>query len=189
MRKYFEEDASDEEKEKYSVAYKDFASDEEGIELYSQMIMVILLSLAIGLFLGEVIIEFIIPLFFKNGQTLGKKIFSIAVMQINGVKVSPFILFVRTVIGKYVIETMIPVLLVLMIVSGAGGLVMLIILGALAILELVLIIATKNNSLVHDAISSTVVVDMATQVIFDTKQEMIESKEQASKQEAENAKS
>lgn len=119
----------------------------------------------LGLFVAFLILEFIIPLCLKNGQTVGKKVFGIAVIHTNGVKISTFSLFVRGVLGKYTIETMVPVFLVLMFFFN-GGLLLIIILAAILILQLVLLITTKTNSFIHDIISYTVEVDLSSQMIF-----------------------
>lgn len=187
LSKTLPEDASEEEKELYKVAYDEFAKDENANELYLRIVNVVFMSVTLGLFFAHLILEFIVPLILKNGQTIGKKVFSIGVMQITGVRINPFILFVRGVLGKYTVETMIPLLLVLMIFLGIGGLVMLIVIVAIVILQIALVIATKTNSLIHDALSSTVVVDMATQMIFDTKDDMISYKEEVSRSAAEKA--
>ena len=120
----------------------------------------------LGLFVAFLILEFIVPLCLKNGQTVGKKVFGIAVIHTNGVKISTFSLFVRGVLGKYTIETMVPVFLVLMFFLASGGLLLIIILAAILILQLVLLITTKTNSFIHDIISYTVEVDLSSQMIF-----------------------
>ena len=45
------------------------------------------------------------------------------------------------------------------------------------ILQIVLIAATKTNSAIHDCLASTVTVDLASQMIFNTREEMIAYKE------------
>ena len=66
---------------------------------------------------------------------------------------------------------MFPVSLIVMFCLGLLpiGPIVVILLG---ILEIVVMVATKTNSSVHDLISDTVVVDMASQQIFDTIEEM-----------------
>lgn len=187
LRKTLPEDATGDQKALYQTAYADFAKDADANVLYLRIISVIFMAVTLGLFFARLITEFIIPLCLKNGQTVGKKVFSIGVMQVTGVRITPFILFVRGILGKYTVETMIPLLLILMFFMNIGGLVMLMVLAAILILQLVLVIATKNNSLIHDALSSTVTIDMQTQMVFDTKADMISYKEQVSQAEAEKA--
>ena len=49
------------------------------------------------------------------------KIFSIGVMRYDGVRVSPLLMFVRTILGKCTIETLIPLFLIFLLLVGGGG--------------------------------------------------------------------
>lgn len=126
------------------------------------------LIVTFSLLLSFLICEFIIPLIFKNGQTIGKKIFSIAVMRVDGVKVTPVVMFVRSVLGKYTIEAMIPAYLLLMHHFNVGTYVTLAVLILIPLFQLILLWKTKTNSCIHDVLSSTVVVDLQSQMIFDS---------------------
>lgn len=182
-----DQDASQEQKDLYNEAYQAFAKDEEVGVLYSQILNITILMVSLGLFIAIFIVEFVLPLIFKNGQTLGKKIFSVAVMQVSGVRINPFILFVRAVLGKYTIETMVPAMIIAMIFMGVADMMTILVLVALLIFQIILVIATKTNSLIHDALSSTVAVDMATQMIFYSKEEMIKYKEENHQAEVERS--
>lgn len=135
---------------------------------FYKMFNMSVLIISISLFLATFIFYFVLPLLFKNGQTLGKKIFGIAVIRTNGVRISNFVLFVRSVLGMYTIELMVPVILVLLIYFGILGIVGTITIGLLLLLEIGVMIATKTNSSIHDLLSDTVVVDMASQQIFES---------------------
>ena len=112
----------------------------------------------------------------KNGQTLGKKIFGIALVRVDGVKITPFALFVRTVLGKYTIETMIPVLMAMMIFIGVIGILAPAIVLGLLIVQIALIITSKTNSALHDHMAATVAVDLNSQMIFATAEDLMEYK-------------
>ena len=138
-----------------------------------------LMITSVGIFLSMLILEFIFPICFKNGQTIGKKVFGIAVMHTNGLRVRPFSMFVRSILGMYVFEIMVPVLLIIMMVFGTlNTIVGICVLVALCILQLVVFIVTRNTSrsFLHDLIAKTVTVDLASQMIFDTEEEMLEFK-------------
>ena len=125
-----------------------------------------------------IIVEFIIPLCLKNGRTVGKKVFNLGVVFKNSVKMSTFALFVRSILGKYTIETMVPILLLYMVFyNNILGITGLIVLGLLVVLQLAVVIATKTNSCIHDVLSNTAVVDMQTQMVFTTYDELMEYKE------------
>ena len=138
--------------------------------------MILNLSIVItslGILGACLILEFLIPMLFGNGQTLGKKIFSIGVMSVNGVRVRNIQMFIRTVLGKYTIETMIPVLVGTLSFFGSLGIygtaLILVLLG----IQIILISATRTNSLIHDLLAGTVVIDMPSQMIFETKEELL----------------
>ena len=125
-----------------------------------------------------------VPICFKHGRTLGKKIFGLAVIRTNGVKLGGQAHFIRAIIGKYTIETMVPVYILLMIIFGTlgitGTLVLLLLLG----LELFTVFTTKTRSTIHDLISDTVVVDYNSQMIFDSEEELIAYKTRIHEEEA-----
>jgi hypothetical protein len=100
--------------------------------------------------------------------------FGIGVMQYNGVKLSGAVLFVRAILVKYTVETMIPVLIFLMLLMGAAGAVAAMLAIAIPILQIALLATTENRLVLHDVISSTVAVDIASQMIFPTNQDRIE---------------
>jgi hypothetical protein len=65
---------TDEQKAILDKAFTAFGEDEEVAYLYNMQINLILLISSISIFLAYFILEFVLPLFFKNGQTVGKKI-------------------------------------------------------------------------------------------------------------------
>ena len=137
-----------------------------------------------GILLSYAVLEFVVPLILKDGQTVGKKIFGIAVIRTDGVKMSTLQLFVRTVLGKYTIETMIPVLLIVMSMGGIIGFYGPLLIALLTVAQIIIMAVTKNNSLIHDLLANTVTVDKASQLIFDTEEDMIEYKRRVAAEEA-----
>ena len=90
-------------------------------ELSRVLGMILSLAMVITTFsilFSYLIFEFLVPLLLKNGQTLGKKVFGVAVMRADGVKLSPLLLFARTVLGKYTIGTMVPVFALILMLFG-----------------------------------------------------------------------
>ena len=100
-------------------------------------------------FLAFLIMEFLLPLRLQNGQTLGKKIFGVGLMRQDCVKVSAPALFIRAILGKYTIETMIPVLILLMIYWGTLGVVGPAVIFLILVVEVCVIIFTPTNALIH----------------------------------------
>lgn len=150
----------------YDAAYDALLADGEAMHAYNMVVNLTLLITSVSLLLAYAVMEFFIPLAFGNGQTLGKKIFGIGVMRTDFIRITTMQLFIRTFLGKYTIETMIPVLILLMIFFNTIGLTGTVILGLLLLLQVILIIATKTNSPIHDLLAGTVAVDISSQMIF-----------------------
>ena len=167
---------SDEKKMYTEMAFNKFSSNEDAQYAYTMMIMLALAIVSISIVVAYFILEFILPVIFKNGRTLGKKIFGVAVMRADGVKISGPALFVRAIFGKCIVETMVPIFIVIMILLGNGVVVGLISLILIALLQIILIIATKTRSAIHDVLAYTVTVDFVSQVIFNTPEELLEYK-------------
>lgn len=166
----------DAEKAKYDEAYKALIENQDAMHTYSMVVNLTLVIASAAIFVSYMVLEFAVPLILKNGQTVGKKIFGIGLMRTDSVKVSPIILFIRALLGKYTIETMIPVLIIVMIYFNSIGIVGVIVLGLIVILEIVMMISTRTNSMIHDLLANTVAVDMSSQMIFDSVDDMIEYK-------------
>jgi len=159
------------------TAYAALSADKDAVYAYNMVVQLTLLITTIGILLGFLLMEFFIPLWLGNGQTLGKKIFGIGLMRTEGVRVNSVCLFIRTILGKYTIETMVPVLIILMIFLGTLGLVGTIVVGLIVLLQLGLLIFTSTRSCIHDFLATTVAVDIGSQMIFNTREEMIAYKQ------------
>lgn len=181
------EKLSDEEKAIYETANKEFSSDPEIARVYNLLVNLTLIIVTFGILISYLLLEVLVPQLFKNGQTLGKKVFGVAVMRADGVKLSLSLLFIRTVLGKFTIETMFPLLLLMMVFVGALDVVGVIVVLLLAILQIVALIASKTNSAIHDLISGTVTVDLASQMIFESPEELMEYKKRIHAEAAEKA--
>ncbi len=161
---------TDEQKECIDEIDRALSEDKEYVYLMTMYYNKVLVTITMSIFLAMLIIEFIVPLILKNGQTVGKKIFGIAVMRTDGVRVSGVALFVRSILGKFTLETMLPILVfILMLFTNLGLVGPVLLLGIVAI-QIFLIVKTKTNSFIHDAISYTVCVDFASQMIFDSEE-------------------
>lgn len=143
--------------------------------------------IGVGALLSILVVYFVVPLFFKNGQTVGKKIFGLAVIRSNFVKASNKVLFIRAIFGLFAIETMFPIAIVLMIYFGILGIVGTVTLVLFFILQIGVMIYTKTNSCIHDLLSDTVVVDYVSQRIFETEEERIAYIEEIKAEEAAKA--
>jgi len=176
---------SEDEIRVYDNAIKAMNADGEVTYVYTMVINLTLLMITFGILIAYLIFEFIIPLILKNGQTLGKKVFGIGVMRTDGIRLSPLFLFMRTILGKYTIETMVPVMILIMMSVNLIGIFGIIVLLALLIAQIILTVSSKTHSPIHDRLASTVTVDMASQMIFDTAEELMEYKNKLHAQQVE----
>jgi len=175
---------SPEELAKLEAASQAIAEDEEALFAYNMMIQLVILITSLGILFAYLLLEFIVPMAFGNGQTIGKKVFAIGVMRQEGIKVNGVCMFISTVLGKYTIETMIPVMMALMLFFGSVGEVGWIITGAIVIVEIVLLAATKERCMIHDKLANTVTVDLPSQMIFNTREDLIAYKEKVAAEKA-----
>ena len=165
-------DAEKEAAEKISLEISNALNqDEAALALLETVAINIFAMLSLSVLCAYVILEFVIPLLLKNGQTLGKKCFGVALMRKDGVKVTPFMMFARTVLGKCTVETMIPLLSAVMLFVGIGG--PLFFLGVAVLLAQIIVpLATRNKTGIHDIMACTVAVDLSSQMIFDSLEAM-----------------
>lgn len=162
----------DEERARFEQAQAAMNEDPELKNGYMLVFNMTLVILTISFLLAFTVNDIVVPLIFKNGQTVGKKVFDLAVMQTDHTKLRTPSLVARTILGKCTIETLVPVLICFMIFYGFIGIVGTIAMIILLLLQLVALIRTETNSAIHDLLASTVVVDMKSQMIFEDAQQM-----------------
>lgn len=178
---------TEQERAAYIAASEAFEKDEAAIHAWSMIISLSFLIITLALLFTFLVLEFAIPLFLGNGMTVGKKIFGIGVMHENYVRIKPVTLFIRAILGKYTIETMVPVYLVLMILFGSLGIVGTVVLIGILVLQIVMLTTTKTNSAIHDLLSHTVCVDYASQMIFENADAVTAFKAQCAREAAEQS--
>ena len=179
---------SEEERQVYEAADEAYSQDPDVIYTYNMMLSMAMVIITFAILLGYLLLEFLVPLLLGNGQTLGKKLFGIGVMRIDSVRLPSVLLFARTVLGKFTIGTMIPVYVVIMIIFGRLGMFGTVLIGALLLVQAILFFGTYAHTPIHDKLAGTVTVDLASQMIFDSPEALLEYKkrihaEAAAKQE------
>lgn len=169
---------TDEQKAEYeqavTAAEKAFSEDKDAVFAYNMYIRLSLIGPTVSILVSIIAMEFVVPLMFGNGQTLGKKIFGIALMHIEGIKVSKVQLFVRAVLGKFALEVMLLMYVLIMLWLRLSVGVIIFIPPIILIVEIICLVITKTNAVIHDVLAKTVAVDMASQRIFDSHEELIE---------------
>ena len=143
---------SDGQKEIYNKVDEALSKDSDVQTATFLLLNYTLVICLVSTFVAYAILEFVVPMIFKNGQTLGKKLFSIGVIRTNTVRATPFVLFVRMLFGKFTIETVLPLFVVIMMFFGIIGIVGPIVIFGLILLEVVAVLATRTRSALHDLI-------------------------------------
>lgn len=165
---------TDAERQNWDDAYDALIADEEAMKAYNMTVNLILIMTTVGILLSMLILHIGVPLLLKNGQTVGKKAFALGVIRQDGVKMNNLQLFVRTLLGQFTLETMIPVYIVLMILWGTIGILGPAVLFILLIGQMVCMGVTKNNAALHDLLAGTTVVDLASQKVFESQEALVE---------------
>ena len=183
------EKLSEDEKAQYKLAMDAFSKDGDANYIYNLLVNLTFVMITLSILVAFLLLELLVPLLFGNGQTLGKKVFGVAVMREDGVKLAPMLLFTRAILGKYTVETMIPVFVVLMIYWGMIGILGTLLVLGLLILQMVLPALTRERRALHDILAHTVAVDYASQMIFDSPEAMLEYKQRIHAEQVEAEKS
>lgn len=162
-----------EERQAYDNAYNALNADEEAVRAYNMMIRMSLLIITAGIMLAVLLLQFVVPLVLGNGQTIGKKVFGLCLIRSDTVKVNSMQLFARAILGQFAVETMIPLYIVFMIFWGAMDVTGTLVVTALLIGQILCVALTKTNSAIHDLLAGTVVVDLYSQKIFRSTEDLI----------------
>ena len=138
-------------------------------DVLKSIISLLLIVITFPVLISFAILEFAVPIIFKNGQTFGKKVFGLAVMRTDSIKVTPFMMFARGVLGKCTFGILVPTYIIIMsIFSLLHPIIGIVIVVAILLAQIVAVLATKKRTAIHDLLAQTIVVDMSTQMIFDT---------------------
>lgn len=165
---------TDADRQNWDDAYEALISDDTAMGAYNMTVNLILIMTTGGILVATLLLQLLIPLLLKNGQTVGKKAFALGVIRQDGVKISTLQLFIRTLLGQFTLETMIPVYVILMILWGTIGMIGPAVLCILVVGQLICMGVTKNNAALHDLLAATTVVDLSSQKVFESKEALVE---------------
>ncbi len=164
---------SQQEKDNYDKAYQELMKDGQASHAYNMIINLSLLIITLAILFSVLALEFAVPLLLGNGTTVGKKVFSLGVVRIDGVRVNAMQLFVRSLLGKYTIETMIPLYLFMMMFWGFMGAISTAVILGIGLVQVILYGVTRNHCVIHDLLAGTAVVDVSSQRVFSTTEDLI----------------
>ena len=163
------------EKAAYDEAYQAIDTalrqDAEYTALNVKLLNLRMIILSFSLLAAVLIIELLFPLILGNGQTLGKKIFGIGPMHVEGIRITNVQVFIRAVLGKFTVELMLPIYILLLTFGGGLGIVGPALLVVLLAVQIICLVITKTNAPIHDIFASTVAVDFASQRIFEDRED------------------
>lgn len=175
---------TDAQRENYENAYAALTADEEFLYAYNMSLNLSLVITTVSILLSMIVWEFAVPLLFGNGQTLGKKIFGLGLVRTDGVRVNNLQLFTRALLGKFTVGTMLPVYLVILLLFGSVGILGTAVLMGLAAAQLLCVILTKTNAFIHDLMAGTAVVDIQSQMVFRSTEDLIEYRKKVAAEQA-----
>lgn len=159
---------------KVEAADKAINADQEAVRVYTMVVNMSLIIVTGAVLASVIVLQLVTPLIFKNGQTLGKKVFALCLVRKDGIKLNTLQLFTRSILGKFAIELMIPIYVGLMILLGSAGMFQLGLLLILVIVQLFCVVATRNHTAIHDLMAGTVVVEYSSQHIFESTEDLLE---------------
>lgn len=162
-----------EQQKNYDEAYEALIADQDAMYAYNMVVNLSMVIASLSLLISSMGLDFVVPLLFKEGRTVGKRIFGLCVIRTDCVRMNPVQLFVRTLLGKFAVETMIPIYLIMMIFWGIVGVGGTLVLALLLLVEIILLIATRRNAAIHDLLAGTVVADYSSQMIFDSSEALL----------------
>ena len=161
-----------------NVAWAKFAEDEAAVAQYNKVNEYTIAILSSGLVLSIMSMYFVVPLCLKHGRTVGKKVMGISLISYEEIKVSHKQMFIRALMGNFLVLSMIPVLLFFTAMISGGGFLYSFIAFAIEFANIVATISSKKKQNFPDMIAKTIAVDTATQIICDTKEQLSELKYQ-----------
>lgn len=174
------------DKDRYQAANDALQKDEQALYAYQMAVSLSLVVVTFGILIAVMLLEFVLPLLLGSGATVGKKVFGLGLVRPDCIKINRMQLFVRVLIGKYTIETMIPVFLVLMMMWNMMDITGTFVICALGIAQVVIFFVTRNRYQIHDLLAGTVVVDIQSQKVFADMDERIEYQKKIAAEKAAN---
>lgn len=147
---------------------EEFGKDKVALDAYESVVNYRVSFFVISSFLPLLLINFVFPLIFKNGQTLGKKLFKLGLVNKDGVRARTTNIITRFLIGIFAFEVL--PLMIYLAVSNVYTICLLIGL-AVTFVNFILFIFTNSHKMIHDVVGGTIVVDLHTTIIFDSIEE------------------
>lgn len=147
-------------KKAYSTAYQFLCTQDFYIDLNQPVAFLESLSVVCSVLCGGAITYLVFPLFFKNGQTPGKKVFKLGLASYDGYKSSNIKLLLRFIPFFLTVGiTLLP--------FWNGIIILFIIYLVMFLVSFALAMASPKKCALHDFVARTIVVDRKSSIIFD----------------------
>lgn len=153
-------------------AWKAFNQDALAIQYYDSVAMKTLPITIGGVFLSELILEFIIPLFLKNGRTIGMFCLGIAYLDKKDIQITHIQLFIRFLFGKFIVVSVLPLFCFYLHFFNIWPTYGLVACLAFVIGNLIMKFVTERRVGFADAIGSMYMVENEAQVYVKTTEEL-----------------
>jgi uncharacterized RDD family membrane protein YckC len=161
-----------------AAMWTNFGNDASAVGQYQKVVSLTFIMLTIGVFVSTTIIYLVFPLIFRNGQTIGKKVMGVALLSKDEIQVSTFQVVTRYLIGNFTIMLMLPIMLLLVAIYFNWGLILTLPGIAIELGNIVAIMVTKNKQNIPDLIARTIPIDISSQIIAKTPEELSKYKYQ-----------
>lgn len=167
--------------------WNNFYNDSNAVSLLKQSYQLALLMFVLSAFVTSFIYDFIIPVFLKNGQTIGMKILKVGLLNNEKYKVTNLQLFIRFLFGKFLVNLLIPIFAVFYYLMTGGNIIALMLVISIPLINIIMVLMTKNENGIANTIGNVVAISMDETYIFETKNDYINAKcEQERLDEAKN---
>lgn len=148
----------------YVTAFYHFAAQEFYQTALNELTFYYSLAIVLAIFVAGLVTYIVLPLFLKNGQTLGKKIFKIGLASYDGYKYHEWQLLLRFVPFLIVdVSLLLPIWNNIFLVFAFVVVVLLI--------SFALMMASPKRAALHDFAARTIVVDLNSSIIFENELE------------------
>lgn len=146
---------TEEQNRAWEDTFTEISENEEATALYDRYVRLSIIITYVSLVIAVLLSEVVVPLFFRNAQTVGKRLLKLVVVNRDSDPISLATLLVRSIFGKLLIEYGLPVFFYFGIVFGGGHSFGFIGFMMLVVAQIMCVLLTKDRRAIHDFLAST----------------------------------
>lgn len=167
--------------EELALLWNLFDQDAEAVHLWERIVDLSLIIPILSLTLSMLIFEFLIPLIMKHGRSIGRYVFKIGLITNEEIEVKGIHLFIRFLFGKLIINSLIPLICLLLVYLNLANFLSVMILFCILIINLAFIIFSKNHIGISDRLAKVYPCEMEGQTFFNSVEELNKKKQEEMK--------